>query len=123
MRGAVGGEAEQGGGSEDDAGVGGRKVILAEVEAGAEQQGAIGAVVDEELGAGLPAEERDGAGEGEGFAGPGVFVPELEDACAAFKKGLRREERIESEAVQRGGIEDGIDTGEQVEIIPDWTQA
>lgn len=119
MIGVVGGETDDGVGADDAAGVGGKKIFLAEVKAGVEKAGIIGAVVDDEERAGAAAEHGDFVGLGENFAAPEGFVAELEDAGIAFEERGGGVDGVEMQAIQRGGVEDGINAGEiQRMIVP-----
>ncbi len=110
--GIVGGEADEGVGADDGAGVGGEEVVLPQVQGGVQQAGVIGAVVDYEERVGVPAEGGDFAGLGEDFTAPEGFVTELEDSGAAFEQRRGGVDRMEIEAAEGGCVEDGVDAGE-----------
>ena len=107
-------KANDGGRGEEFSCVGGEKIVLAEVQAGMEQRGVVGAVVDDEGGAGFAAEFGDPAGLAEGVAGPEGFVAKLEDRGAALEEGFGGEDGVDAEAVERGGVEDRVDGGKQL---------
>jgi len=117
----VGGETDDGVGSDDAAGVGRKEIFLAQVKARVEEAGVIGAVVDDEEGTGVVAKGCDFLGLREDFATPECFVAKLEDVCTTFEKGRRGFDRVEAQALQGCGVEDWINTGEiQRMIVPRW---
>jgi hypothetical protein len=87
LLGIMGREAQDAGGSEEAAGVAGRQIELAEVQAGIEEQGDIGTVVDDERNAGGAAMGGHELGLLEDGAGVMALVAELEDARAALEQG------------------------------------
>ena len=98
-------------GAHQAAGVARRQIVLADVQAGVQQHGEIGAVVDHQRGAGLAAEARHGARGFEEAAAPVPLVADLQDAGAAFQKcgggGFQRD----SAAIERFRIENRVDPG------------
>src|ERR1035437_7716064 len=75
----VAGETDDGAGAEQFAGVGGREIVLAHVQAGLEQHGEIGAVVDDERRARFPAQAGHLPGGFKNVAAPASLVAGLED--------------------------------------------
>ena len=116
--GVMGGEAEEGVGADDEAGIGGSEIVLTEMEAGAEEHGAIGAVIDDEAGAGFAAEGGEAMGEVEGFAAPEILVAKLEDAGTAFEAGFGGGEGVEGETVEGRSVENRVDAREQLHDYP-----
>jgi hypothetical protein len=101
----------------DEAGVFGGEVFLTEVEAGVEERGVVGAVVDYELGFGIAAEVGNLLGLGKDLARPEALVAVLEDLGSGFEEGFGGCERVEVEAGKGGGIEDRVDGRERFEHL------
>ena len=105
----VAGKTDRGAGAEQLAGVGGREIVLAHVQAGFEQHGEIGAVVDDERRARFPAQAGYLPGGFKHVAAPVSFVADLQDAGAAFEE--RRSGGLEANAApgQRCRVGDGVE--------------
>ena len=99
----------QGGfGADEFAGVARGKIVLAHVQAGLQQQGEVGAVVDYERRAVLAAELGYLACRGEEIAAPVAFVADLQDARAALQESRRSGLDGDSAAVERFRVDNRI---------------
>jgi hypothetical protein len=82
------------------------------LQAGIQQRGEIGAVVNDEMGAGLAAEARHFSRGGKEIAAPMRLVADLQDAGAAFQICRGGNRQSDAAAVERFGIEDGVNAGQ-----------
>ena len=105
-------EADNGLGPHEAAGVAGRQIVLSHVEAGFEQEGEIGAIVDDEAGAGFAAKARHGNGRGKDVTRPVAFVADLQDGGAAIEKSGGGGFEKNAAGGQSFGIQDRVDPGQ-----------
>ena len=110
----VGGVADGGRIADHRTGVHREKIPLSQVEAGVEESGVVGAIVDDEVRGGALAQSGDFFRLRHGFTAPETFVAELEYARAPFEESGCGADRVEAQAFQRGGVDDRVDAGERV---------
>jgi hypothetical protein len=113
----VAGKADHGARTEKLAGVAGREIVLAHVQAGFEQHGEIGAVVYDERHAGFAAQSGHLFGGFEDVAAPVSLVADLQNAGAAFQECSRGSVERDAALGERCRVENRVEA-RYVQISP-----
>ena len=95
-------------GTRQTAGVAHGQIVLPQVQPGAQKQGDVGAIVDDEHCSGVASELRDALGSFKVVARVVALVPELQDAGAGFEQGFSGDQRRHLSSGKRIRVEDRV---------------